>query len=153
MNLRPAAKKDMPDIYRMGFDVWGELSSMSAYLDACENSEKYKLGKWFCLEDNKLLLSSLIIYRDCLGLDKGYCGLGSIATVPELRKNGFATRLIEQCIQSLRQEGVTGVYLFSDITPSFYEKLGFIGVQGHTEQGLMYLGISGEGAREVPSYF
>jgi len=153
MKLRAATKKDMIAVYMMGFDVWAGSESESEYLAGCEVSEKYKLGHWYCLERDRDVVSSLIIYRDCFGLADEYYGLGSIATVPSQRKNGYATALIELCIQKLNRQSAMGVHLFSDIDPVFYSRLGFTRVESCEETGLMFLSLNGGRFLGPPKYF
>lgn len=54
----------------------------------------------------------------------GY-GLGSVATRPEARGNGFATALLSAAIGSAERAGRTVGLLFSAIPPALYERLGF----------------------------
>ena len=119
---RMAIEADMTTIYMMGYDAWGDGRPHSTYLEQCYGSQKYKKGQWYVLADNEgNLLSSLITYR--LGRDVG--GIGSIATPGELRMRGLATRLIQDVLELLPRDGVKTLFLFSDISPEFYEKLGF----------------------------
>ena len=112
----------MDQVYMMGFDIWGEGQAERVYLEQCRASPKYKAGRWYALADERLiLLSSLVTYK----IGPGAAGIGSIATPPALRRRGLATRLITDMLALLTQEGVKTVFLFSDITPEFYEKLGF----------------------------
>lgn len=62
MQFRPAIPADMDRIYMMGFDAWGEGSNQDDYLSGCRSSPKYAQGKWFVLEHDQELLSSLIVY-------------------------------------------------------------------------------------------
>ena len=51
-------------------------------------------------------------------------GLGSVGTRPELRRQGFASRL---CREVAERHGGAGL-LFSAIEPAFYERLGYVAV-------------------------
>jgi GNAT superfamily N-acetyltransferase len=53
------------------------------------------------------------------------CGIGAVFTPPELRGRGHATALIERLIEKERTEGAAFAALFSEIDPSFYERLSF----------------------------
>ena len=122
MKAREAAQADMDPVYMMGFDTWGEGQAEGVYLEQCRASPKYKTGRWYVLADEHgALLSSLITYQ----LGPGAGGIGSIATPAALRNRGLATRLIKDVLALLTLEGAQAVFLFSDIAPEFYEKLGF----------------------------
>lgn len=97
MDIRKATSEDMKDVYQMSYDAWGGELSEEDYVKSCYDSEKYKLGTWFCLEENTEVISSLIIYSNCLGLSDKYAGLGSIATKPSYRNKGYARELINSC--------------------------------------------------------
>jgi len=153
MILRPANIIDIVPIYMMGYDVWGGQDSEDTYIEACEASEKYKQGSWYCLEKNNELVSSLISYKNCFGLSEKYCGLGSIATAPTHRRKGYAMVLIAQYLKLLKSENMAGIFLFSDINPYMYSKFGFTLVENYEDQGLMYLSLNGSGAIEIPKYF
>ncbi|WP_180349997.1 hypothetical protein [Bacillus sp. D386] len=42
--IREATKEDMIEIYKMGYDVWGDKLPFKEYITMCENSSKYKRG-------------------------------------------------------------------------------------------------------------
>jgi len=153
MKTRLARDEDMESIYMMGFDVWGNNSTKEKYLSSCANSEKYKLGSWYCIEKNNELISSIIIYRCTLGLADKYCGFGSISTAPIHRNQGYAGILISQSIKSLEQNNCLGIFLFSEIGKSFYDKFGFCQVSGYGKEGLMFLSVNGGSQPAAPSYF
>lgn len=151
--VRPACSTDMDSIYLMGSDVWGVGSSVEQYLQECRNSAKYQLGQWYCLESNITLISSLIIYKNHFELQDKYVGFGSISTAPKRRGEGFASRLINACVERLTSEGCAGVYLRNETDSNIYERLGFKNVSSSDEVQLMFLKIhDGEQALR-PSYF
>lgn len=126
--IREATKEDMTDIYMMGFDVWGDAMPSDEYVTMCQDSSKYKKGKWYVLEetDTKELLSSLIVYELNPSKDLSVKGIGSIATPVHLRRNGYASLLIRETINRLEQEdNCNSFFLYSDIGTDFYQRLGF----------------------------
>ncbi|MGE7613285.1 hypothetical protein [Paenibacillus sp. FSL H7-0737] len=98
--IREATKEEMIEIYKMGYDVWGDNLPYEAYITMCQASKKYKKGKWYVLEatDTKQLLSSLIVYDLNLSDDQIVKGIGSIATPLYLRKKGYASLLVKETI-------------------------------------------------------
>jgi predicted N-acetyltransferase YhbS len=106
----------------MGFDVWGN-GSEKEYLEDCRTSAKYARGVWYVLEgDSGELVSSLVVY--CMS--PGEYGIGSLATPPELRKQGHASRLMLETLKHIEQESPNAIqFLYSDIEPAFYERFHF----------------------------
>ena len=141
MKMREAVLADMDSVYMMGFDIWGEGQPEGVYLAQCHASPKYRTGRWYVLEDDRgALVSSLVTYV----IGSGAAGIGSIAVPPALRKRGLATGLINDMLALLTLEGVKTVFLFSDIAPEFYEKLGFhklpAGLQRYPKSACMVWG-------------
>jgi N-acetylglutamate synthase-like GNAT family acetyltransferase len=52
-------------------------------------------------------------------------GLGSIVTHGEMTGKGYATSLIKKCIESIEEKEDVFIFLYSDIRPDFYQRLGF----------------------------
>jgi N-acetylglutamate synthase-like GNAT family acetyltransferase len=125
MELRKAKHKEFNQIYMLGYDMWGEDALVSDYLVECNKSEKYQSGEWYILVQEHVVLSALIVYKKSFALSENYYGIGSVATNPKYRKKGYASKLLSCCCQKFKNKGINGLYLFSDIDVSFYEKLGF----------------------------
>lgn len=126
MTFRVADESDMVAIYLMGYDVWGDGQPQATYLEICRSAPKYKRGRWFVLTDNQEgAVSSLIVYRDAFQLASHAAGIGSIATPTTLRGRGYAAELVRSVVALLAKERAEQIYLFSDIAPEYYEKLGF----------------------------
>lgn len=122
LKIRGPKAEEFDEIYRMGFDVWADGDTLENYFEGCRNSPKYKKGEWFVLEKSGSLLSSLLVHS----FDDNIYGIGSIATNPDQRKNGYASVLIESVINNLQTNRNSKItYLYSDINPEFYERFGF----------------------------
>ncbi len=52
-------------------------------------------------------------------------GIGAVFTPPEHRGRGHAASLIEHIVEAARADGAALAMLFSEIAPSYYERLGF----------------------------
>jgi predicted N-acetyltransferase YhbS len=127
MKLRRAIPSDMHTIYAMGFDAWGEGKSVEERIRSCEASKKYPLGKWYVLADEQGPVSSLICYREAFGLAPGIVGIGTVATTPAQRGKGYATQLMTLAMAEIcKSNDVDAFFLFSDISPAMYERLGFV---------------------------
>jgi predicted N-acetyltransferase YhbS len=59
-------------------------------------------------------------------------GIGAVFTPEELRGRGYATALLGAFLDAERDAGSDLTYLFSDIHPAFYERLGFVPVPSRT---------------------
>lgn len=123
MKTRKAEQNDFDLIFMMGFDTWAE-GSESDYLTHCRASTKYARGNWYVLEnENGNLVSSLILYR----LAPNEYGIGSIATVNNLRTQGYASKLIYDVLQQIDQASPGSIiFLYSDIKPEFYKRFNFV---------------------------
>jgi GNAT superfamily N-acetyltransferase len=55
-------------------------------------------------------------------------GIGAVFTPPQMRGRGYATALLGALLDEERNAGRDFVFLFSDIHPLFYERLGFVGL-------------------------
>jgi GNAT superfamily N-acetyltransferase len=59
-------------------------------------------------------------------------GIGAVFTPDELRGRGYATALLGAFLDAERDAGTDAAYLFSDIHPAFYERLGFVALPSRT---------------------
>jgi predicted N-acetyltransferase YhbS len=59
-------------------------------------------------------------------------GIGALFTPPPLRGRGYASAFIGLLLDAERSAGTDVAYLFSDIHPAFYERLGFIALPSRT---------------------
>lgn len=126
MPIRTASASELDAVYRMGFDVWGEGLTLDAYLAGCRASPKYAAGTWWVSTGaDGVPLSSLLAHEIALPSGPAAVGLGSIATPPEQRGRGHASRLIAEVIRRREESGAEVFFLFSDIDPAFYERFGF----------------------------
>ncbi|MFK8080386.1 MAG: GNAT family N-acetyltransferase [Granulosicoccus sp.] len=121
----------MDEIFMLGYDAWADGLSTEAYLKNCQTSEKYQQGTWHVLEKKSVVVSALIIYENRFNLPGGSYGIGSVATLPSLRKTGLAHKLIQHVIDTPGLHKKSPFYLFSDINRLFYEKLRFAAVIKH----------------------
>lgn len=59
-------------------------------------------------------------------------GIGAVFTPPALRGRGYATALLGAFLDAERDAGTDLAYLFSDIHPAFYARLGFVALPSRT---------------------
>jgi predicted acetyltransferase len=120
MISRKAKEIESQDIFLMGQDMWSDNMNEAEYLESCFKSEKYKKGEWWVLEDQSHVVSSLIVYKF---KDQSY-GIGSIATSAHERQKGYGSKLLTDVMDIYKTFGQL-IFLYSDIEPSFYKRLGF----------------------------
>lgn len=158
MIIREAKLTELDQAYMMGFETWGEGSTEEEYLNECRSSSKYEMGTWYVLEKEEALTSSLIVYENTFELPENCVGIGSVATPAEHREKGCASALIKEVISIYKKVGKEAIYLFSDIEPKFYEKLGFVPIiieQPYKESCCMVnvLQINSRLSSYAPKYF
>ena len=93
----------------------------------------------------------------------GCFGIGSIATPPDFRRNGFASDLIMGVLKELMNSDPNfKVFLYADIDSKFYEKFGFVALpkefQRYSKTTCMMLSkniedFDGLQLSDVPTYF
>jgi predicted N-acetyltransferase YhbS len=151
-----AENDDMDAIYMMGFDVWREALDIESYLRTCRESKKYQGGRWFVLEAEGRLVSSMIVYSGGFALPVNSLGFGSIATHPQSRGQGFGSSLISGVIELQICHAASAIYLHSDIAPAFYEGFGFLPLS-ESRPGAMCMVRPGSDAKPtcspLPNYF
>jgi GNAT superfamily N-acetyltransferase len=59
-------------------------------------------------------------------------GIGAVFTAPALRGRGYATALLGALLDAERAAGTDLAFLFTDIHPAFYERLGFVALPSRT---------------------
>ncbi|MEZ8699289.1 GNAT family N-acetyltransferase [Vibrio lentus] len=152
MYLRLAEPDELDIVYLMGFDVWGDGLSLDEYLSCCRSNGKYSKGTWYVLVEKEQVVSALIVYSGTFGLQKGFFGVGSIATHPQLRHKGYASKLIHLVKRELfASKHCKALYLHSDIDQQFYHRLGFVSIEG---TDCMYIANdSSEFKGATPKYF
>lgn len=132
VRARLVAENELDAVYMMGFDAWSDGQSVERYLAECRASPKYAKGVWYALKNGDgEPVSSLIAYR----LDRfdgaDVFAIGSIATTPHERRKGHASALIADVMDLLDDpDGEAVFYLWSDVDPRLYERMGFARLPG-----------------------
>lgn len=121
-STRLARPEEHEQIHLLGYDTWGDGAELGEYLEECRTSSKYARGRWFVLPDTKgRVVSALLVSV----LGEGVAGVGSVATMPSLRRRGFAAQLLRDVLERIVDEGFSTVFLFADVDPRIYESVGF----------------------------
>lgn len=122
MIFRQANKEEIPFLFQEGYQEWSKNRTFEQY--CLDNSKDDAIGTRYVIEKNGEIVSSLVLIRlkNINGME--VYGLGSILTSKKHRGKGYSIELIKKCINLIHSYN-TIIFLYSDINPSFYEKLGF----------------------------
>lgn len=151
----------MPTIYTMGYDAWGRGAPLDEHIEKCAGYDKYKTGRWFALKSGDAPVCALLIHdAPAYAMPGNTAGIGTFATLPEQRGNGYGSKLIENVLATLKDEGIAAVFLFSDIDPRFYARFGFTqlpdALQAHEGSICMMIDLQDAGypfPAQAPGYF
>ncbi|WGL60665.1 GNAT family N-acetyltransferase [Pigmentibacter sp. JX0631] len=126
--IRIARPEELPEVYEMGFDEWGEGKTLTQHIQACHESIKYPHGiRYVLVNHNKQLVASLMCYEYQLNSNEKIIGIGTVCTKITERKKGYAGLLLNGVTETYIAQKIYSSYvLFSDINPAYYEKFGFI---------------------------
>ena len=123
----------LADILDHTFTIWNEGLTRAAYSswNAAQQGTRWgqaHLQRLALVDEHGRLLSTAKRYRFDASLDGRairMCGVGAVFTPAALRGRGHATVLLEQLLDRERRDGVELAALFSEIGPTFYQRLGF----------------------------
>ncbi|MEI8199493.1 MAG: GNAT family N-acetyltransferase [Eubacteriales bacterium] len=122
MIFRQAKQEETEQLLREGYNVWSKNRSFEQYYT--DNCKEDAYGTRYVIEDNGEIVSSLILLTLRSICGKLVYGIGSVLTPPIYKYKGYATELLENCIQQLDVD-VSLVFLYSEIDPAFYERFNF----------------------------
>lgn len=139
MKLIPAEGQILAQILDESHEIWSDGLSRSAYerFNAAQMRTPWgsrNLRRLALVDDQGRLLSSAKRY-DCRatldGREIRVVGLGAVFTPASARGRGHARDVIEAILSDATDEGVDLALLFSEIDPTYYERLGFVAVPRH----------------------
>lgn len=121
--VRVVQPEDNATVLRFGYDAWSEGRTLDEFVASYEQSLNHQRGTRYLLEDlNGTPLSSL----NTLRFRQGLVGIASVATTPEHRGRGHASRLVRAVMELMRsQQESVRFLLFSEVKSAFYERNGF----------------------------
>jgi len=113
--------------------LWGGHRDFTRYADDLRKvaDSAYGRRRPFTIglhDDGKLVASCKLYDRELRWGSKTLraTGIGAVFTPPQLRSRGYASALLGAVLDRERSAGQDVAYLFSDIHPVFYAKLGFV---------------------------
>jgi predicted N-acetyltransferase YhbS len=134
-DLVPATGPLLAQILRESFPIWGEGLSYENYERFWDAQLRTPWGiahlDRVALVEAGTVVCSAKRYDLSARIDgriRRVLGIGAVFTSPTQRKRGGARRLLEQVLDHAVADGYEFAMLFSEIDPSFYEKLEFVPV-------------------------
>ena len=131
----PAGGAVLEQILDTTFPVWGEGLERAGYgrYNEAQCRTPWGIGHLhrFALVEDGRWLSTAKRYDLRVVLDGETLpaiGIGAVFTPPPLRRRGFASDLLRRMLDEASVEGYRFAMLFSEISPRFYEALGFTSV-------------------------
>jgi len=126
-----APERYVREVLPLSQELWGGTRSFERYADDFRNVAAMWGTRRFRtvgLEVDGDLVASCKRYERTLRCgERSYraAGIGAVFTPPALRGRGYATALLGAFLDAERAAGTDLAYLFSDIHPAFYERIGF----------------------------
>ncbi|MGH7754711.1 MAG: GNAT family N-acetyltransferase, partial [Vulcanimicrobiaceae bacterium] len=136
VEVEPIAPADyVRDVLPHSFAVWGDGRSLERYAADFLAAERTLCGPRgtfaFGVRDGGAVVVSLKRYERTLRWGARRLravGIGAVFTQPAARGRGFASAAIGAFLDAERARGTDLAFLFSDIHPHFYARLGFNGL-------------------------
>lgn len=125
MIARPANADELSRVFRLTYDLTSG-QSVTRHVVSCKRDWKLRSGTQWVLEDDRgEFVSVLTTYRYRHEPVATAIGIANLFTPAQLRRRGYASRLIEGLLASGQHDGDTVHYLLSDVGESFYGRFGF----------------------------
>ena len=121
--LRLVQPEEMRTVLAFGYDAWNNGNSVDDFCASYERDRNHLRGTRYLLEDaSGQPVSALNVLR----FRESLIGLASVATSPEQRGKGYASRLLRAVMELHRFAQLdTRFLLFSEVKPTIYERHGF----------------------------
>lgn len=121
--LRLVQPEDMRTVLAFGYDEWSNGSSVDDFCASYERDRNHLRGARYLLEDTSgQPVSALNVLR----FRESLIGLASVATSPDQRGKGYASRLLRAVMELHRfAQPDARFLLFSEVKPTIYERHGF----------------------------
>jgi len=135
VTLVPATGAVLDAILGDTFDIWNDGLAASAYARFWKGQLKTAWGSGHldrvALVDGSRVLSSAKRYDFSARIEgriRRVLGIGAVFTTPAKRGRGAGTELLRRILEWAEAEGYEFAMLFSEIGPSYYERLEFVPV-------------------------
>lgn len=123
MTIREATQPERELLFKKAHQVWHKNRTLAEYIR--DNSKEDAFGTRYIIDRGGEIVSSLIILRLGAIIGKKVYGIGSVLTPKPHTGKGYATILLKNCLKEIEKDGDALIFLYSDINPDFYKRLGF----------------------------
>jgi predicted N-acetyltransferase YhbS len=121
------------DVLPHSFGIWGGERSFEEYASDLEAVARSPFGRRrpFTVglrEDGRIACSAKLYAREIRwgAHSLRATGIGAVFAQPEYRGRGYASAMLGAVLDAERAAGTDFAFLFSDLDPAFYERLGFV---------------------------
>ena len=128
LDIHPASNSERIDTYRNVHELWGGGISLDEYLQRRLKSVQHNRAAWYvgCIDGR--VVTSLGCYPNLMRMHGEVLpaiAIGAVYTLSEYRGRHYAPQLIEHVERVQNSRGTLISLLYSDIKPSYYERLGY----------------------------
>jgi GNAT superfamily N-acetyltransferase len=131
MIIREAKVNEREELFREAYKFWSRNRTFKQYCE--DNSKEDSYGTRYIIEGEGEIVSSMILLRLKELFDCKVYGIGSVLTHSLHTGKGYASRLLKYCLEEIIEENSI-VFLYSEINPSFYERLAFRTLPPHLQK-------------------
>ena len=128
LDIHAASPDELAAAHRNVFDIWGKGHSLEEHLRFRLDSPKHRLATWYvgCVEGRVVVsLGAYPLHFKIRGEQVPGIAIGSVYTLGEFRRRGFAARLLAWVEDQSRKNGTALSLLYSDIKPDYYANMGY----------------------------
>src|SRR5579863_8998450 len=129
LDIHRASAAERTEAFRNFHDAWGTGLSVEDHVRRRLTYPKHENAQWYVCCLNGRVVTGCGCYSVAFSIDgrvEPAFALGEVHTLTEFRSRGFAPQLIAHVEQEQSAAGKTVGALYSDISPSYYERLGYI---------------------------
>lgn len=133
MIFRQARPAEIGLLFSEGYKVWSKNRTFEQY--CLDNGKEDAYGTRYVIEvAGEVVSSAILLNLPAINAKKAF-GIGSVLTPKTYAGKGYATKLLKNCINNVYGDN-TLIFLFSDINPFFYERLGFRLLPPHLQKNV-----------------
>jgi predicted acetyltransferase len=129
LDLHLASPAERAEAFGNFHDIWGRELPVEEHVQARLQNSKYNNAQWYVGRLQGRVVTACGCYAMQLCIDgqiESAYALGEVHTLAEVRGRGFAPQLLGFVEQDQHAAGRTVSVLYSDIAPSYYERLGYV---------------------------
>ena len=126
--VKKASIDEKTQLFRIVHDMWPHHPDVDEHTRLRLESVQHLGANWFIGSLDNELACGLGVYASQVfieGSTHKLAMIGAVYTAKNHRRKGYAAKLLEEVIEAYKKDGYELFMLYSDITPSYYEKLGF----------------------------